>query len=79
MASAKALFRADLSCRFVLALLTIVVRAEQLPIRIYGPSDGFPSKTVEAITQDSRGFLWFATREGLAQFDGYEFRTMKRR
>jgi ligand-binding sensor domain-containing protein len=78
MASAKGLFRADLGCRFVLALLTIVARAEQLPIRIYGPADGFPSKTVEAITKDLRGFLWFATPEGLAQFDGYEFRTFRK-
>ena len=74
MSSANA-FRADLSCRLVLALSTLAARAEQLPIHTYGPADGFPSKTVEAITRDSRGFLWFATREGLAQFDGYEFRT----
>src|SRR6266699_274315 len=74
MASAK-VFCADTACRLVLALVTLSARAEQLPIRSYGPADGFPSKTVEAITRDSRGFLWFSTREGLAQFDGYEFRT----
>src|SRR5262249_14224361 len=49
--------------------------SEQLPVRAFGPADGFPSKSVEGITKDSRGFLWFATREGLAQFDGYEFHT----
>ena len=74
MASAKALFRADVASRFLVAL-ALAARAEQLPIRAYGPADGFPSKTVEAITRDSRGFLWFSTREGLAQYDGYEFRT----
>jgi ligand-binding sensor domain-containing protein len=65
--------------RFVLAFLAISASAEQLPIRAYGPADGFPSRVVEAITRDSRGFLWFATREGLAQFDGYEFRTYDKR
>jgi hypothetical protein len=56
MASAKALFRADVASRFLVAL-ALAARAEQLPIRAYGPADGFPSKTVEAITRDSRGFL----------------------
>src|SRR5215831_20873820 len=64
--------------RLALALLAISARSEQLPIRAYGPADGFPSRVVEAITRDSRGYLWFATREGLAQFDGYEFRTYDR-
>ncbi len=77
MASAKALFRADLVLPFLLVLV-LAIRAEQLPIRAFGPADGFPSKTVEAVTLDSRGFLWFSTREGLAQYDGYRFRTYSR-
>jgi ligand-binding sensor domain-containing protein len=77
MASVKA-SRANLSGSWVLALFVLAARAEQLPIRSYGPADGFPSKTVEAITTDSRGFLWFSTWEGLAQYDGYGFRTYSR-
>jgi signal transduction histidine kinase/ligand-binding sensor domain-containing protein len=46
--------------------------AERLPIRIFGEADGLPG-TVEDIRLDSRGLLWFATRDGLARFDGARF------
>lgn len=51
---------------------------EQLPLRAYGVADGLASNDVNAIRKDSRGFLWFATREGLSRFDGYEFDTYGR-
>ncbi len=37
-----------------------------------GAADGLPSPTVWAVTQDSRGFMWFATSAGLARYDGLE-------
>lgn len=36
-----------------------------------------PQSTVYAVHQDLQGFLWFATREGLGRWDGYEMRTWK--
>lgn len=35
---------------------------------------GLPNSRVNAILQDSRGFLWFGTRDGLARYDGYGFK-----
>src|SRR5688572_30455316 len=32
---------------------------------------------VIAITQDSKGFIWFAGRGGLARYDGYRFHTYR--
>ncbi len=49
------------------------LRGEQLPIRILTTSDGLASNTIDRIVEDSRGFLWFCTREGLSRFDGYQF------
>lgn len=46
---------------------------ERLPIRAYTSADGLASSAVNQITRDSRGFLWFATRDGLSRFDGREF------
>ncbi len=35
--------------------------------------DGLPQNTVTSIAQDNRGYLWIATRKGLARFDGAQF------
>lgn len=35
--------------------------------------DGLPQNTVSTILQDSKGFMWFGTKDGLARYDGYRF------
>ncbi len=42
--------------------------------RSYGVADGLPSSAVNAIAQDSHGYLWLATDDGLARYDGVGFR-----
>jgi two-component system, sensor histidine kinase and response regulator len=49
------------------------VQAAQLPLRHYTTADGLASNAVYGIASDSRGFLWFATAEGLSRFDGFGF------
>ena len=48
---------------------------ERLPIEAFSTADGLGSDVVHRIVRDSRGFLWFCTREGLSRFDGHEFVT----
>lgn len=36
------------------------------------PQDGLSQSTVNAIHQDSSGFMWFGTENGLNRYDGYE-------
>ncbi len=50
-----------------------VLRGERLPVRLYTTDDGLGSNHINRIVQDSRGFLWFCTQEGLSRFDGYQF------
>ncbi|MDQ4120839.1 MAG: PAS domain S-box protein [Acidobacteriota bacterium] len=49
------------------------IKAEQLPIKIYTSADGLASGAIFHVSRDSRGFLWFSTRDGLSRFDGREF------
>ena len=39
----------------------------------FSVQDGLSENSVLSILQDSQGLLWFGTREGLNQFDGYDF------
>jgi ligand-binding sensor domain-containing protein/two-component sensor histidine kinase len=48
-------------------------RTERLPIKTYTTADGLARDRVNRIVQDSKGFLWFCTTEGLSRFDGYKF------
>ncbi len=73
-----ALACAGVRCAFALLLVACAAFGERLPIRAYNTADGLPSDGINAITRDSRGFLWFATDEGLARFNGYEFSTYGR-
>ena len=51
--------------------------AEQLPIRIYTSADGLGSGFVDCVFLDTRGFMWFCTRDGLSRFDGSQFVTYR--
>ncbi|MEO6133565.1 MAG: two-component regulator propeller domain-containing protein [Ginsengibacter sp.] len=49
------------------------------PLRFtnYTVADGLPSNVVRNIIQDSRGFVWMSTAQGLARFDGHTFTVYK--
>ena len=39
--------------------------------------DGLPSSTVYKLAQDSAGFIWMGTHDGLARYDGVTFRVFR--
>jgi ligand-binding sensor domain-containing protein len=45
--------------------------AETLYFRHFTKEDGLPSDVVRWVTQDSSGYLWIATDNGLARYDGH--------
>ncbi len=46
----------------------IIVKAEHL-----SGKDGLSQGYIKAILQDSKGFMWFGTKDGLNKYDGYKF------
>jgi len=40
-------------------------------------ADGLPSNRVNAVAEDAFGYLWIATSDGLARYDGIGFRTWR--
>lgn len=44
-----------------------------LPYKFYGPAQGLSANLVTAIQQDTLGYLWIGTNNGLNRFDGYQF------
>lgn len=42
-----------------------------------GTAEGLSQSNVECIMQDSRGFMWFGTWEGLNKYDGYTIKVYK--
>ena len=52
----------------------VSLNAQILPFHSYTTRDGLPSNTITALYQDSRGFLWIGTNNGLSIYDGASFR-----
>lgn len=48
--------------------------AQLLPIRIFNVQDGLSQSEVKTIVQDSVGYLWLGTADGLSRFDGTTFK-----
>jgi ligand-binding sensor domain-containing protein len=48
------------------------VRFERLSLE-----DGLSQSSVYQILQDRKGFLWFATQDGLNRYDGYQFKVYR--
>lgn len=64
----------------ILLLISVhVTMGQDQPIRFehIGTEQGLSQSNVICILQDSRGFMWFGTREGLNKYDGYTFTVYK--
>lgn len=61
---------------FLIFLSAMPLAAQEYIAKVehYGIEEGLSHRQVNAIFQDSRGFIWIGTPNGLNRFDGYSFR-----
>ncbi|MGH8298859.1 MAG: two-component regulator propeller domain-containing protein [Steroidobacteraceae bacterium] len=57
----------------VAASLAAAADAPPLILTHLTTADGLPQGTVRSVLQDSQGFMWFGTEDGLVRYDGQDF------
>lgn len=55
-------------------MFTLKAGSQILPFHNYTTKDGLLSNRILTITQDSRGYLWIGTADGVSVFDGVSFK-----
>jgi len=65
-------------CRFFFFFLFFIVTSsfslgQYYNYRQYTPQEGLPSSEIYHVYQDSKGYIWFATDNGVSRYNGYEF------
>lgn len=58
----------------ILCMHTFFVNAQRIFSTSYTMDDGLAANRVYSILQDSCGFMWFGTDDGLSRFDGIKFK-----
>jgi len=61
-------------CAFIINFGLSDVHSQTFSHKTYTTDNGLTYNDIQNITQDTTGFLWIATWDGLNRFDGYEFR-----
>ncbi|KAB2915968.1 MAG: hypothetical protein F9K23_09555 [Bacteroidetes bacterium] len=63
---------------YLLILAFAAVAQQKEPYFLhYNSNNGLPYNNVQSIAQDSAGFIWLGTSEGLVKYDGYRFRVFR--
>lgn len=58
---------------WVFFLIGLTAFSQQLRFRNYSLEEGLSQSVVNCIYQDSKGFIWVGTQNGLNRFNGYDF------
>ena len=61
---------------FVVARIAIA-QPKQIKFERLSIEEGLSQDQVYCIYQDSRGFMWFGTQDGLNRYDGYQFKVYR--
>lgn len=67
------IFRVMVILSFSLLTILSLAQVHNIKFEHKGAETGLSHSNVLCILQDSRGFMWFGTRNGLNRYDGYDF------
>ena len=59
-----------LCCGWLLLSTSLLTAQRNIPVQLLGPEKGLSQRSVLTIHQDSLGFIWVGTRDGLNEYDG---------
>lgn len=64
---------------FTFFLLMFSSKAQQYYFEHFQVENGLSNNTATCVIQDSKGFIWIGTKDGLDRFDGYNFKIFRNR
>jgi len=62
---------------FLFCLLTFSVNCQEYLVRFLDISQGLSNNSVTCIYQDSQGYIWFGSNDGLNRYDGYDYKVYR--
>jgi signal transduction histidine kinase/ligand-binding sensor domain-containing protein/CheY-like chemotaxis protein len=63
---------------FIASYTFISAQGLQVDFRTFTTQEGLADNNIHCILQDSRGFMWFGSEEGLHRYDGYNMKVYRR-
>src|ERR1700749_2804210 len=64
---------------FLLLAKSAFGQQQEYIVTRYDETSGLESNIINAMLQDSNGYLWFGTADGLCRYDGYNFKTFRKK
>src|ERR1700755_1929191 len=66
-------------CCFLFFAVRVFSQQTEYIVTHYDETSGLESNIINAMLQDSTGYLWFGTADGLCRYDGYTFKTFRKK
>ena len=74
----KTLIFLNLICFFIIINPINIMACEKMKFKNITIEDGLSQASAEVLLQDSNGYIWIGTNDGLNRYNGYDFKTYKK-